>query len=205
MIKIAIHKAFERGIFSFGLCLFFMCCQGKIEPFEKSPDYQGRQDKAYVNAIMNRYLDPRKENKNQLPPSPLGISYFTIDAKYKSDTLRILIDTVSDLVKLSRIADSSTDSVFISKLVKGESLLHLNDIAFKQAFVIKHSAKVDSVKSKGKDYTVNYYFKENGWQRKPLNFPDQAYLIDALSDWGLLIYQDDYSGVFHLTESPSEL
>ncbi|PSR54092.1 hypothetical protein AHMF7605_11450 [Adhaeribacter arboris] len=180
------------------LLIFLTGCQSKHEPVEKVPNEQGRENESYVKALMTHYVAPSTRSKDLLPPPPLGYSYFTAGATYKGDTLRILLNTVKELVDLSVLAGESTDSVSIVSLVKGETLLELNEEAKNETKVIKRWASVDSIKSQGKNYTLNHYFSESGMQRKNLDFPEQAYLIDALSDWGLLVSWDDYIGTYRI-------
>jgi hypothetical protein len=158
---------------------------------------QGRKGAPYVKAIMSGYKAPDEKSMNLLPPPPNAYSYFSVGATFKGDTVKILVRrTIRELVDLSKLAGQPTDSVTIASLVKGESLLELNEEAKKEAQIIKVSANIDSVKLKGKDYTVNYYFDPSGYQKNTLNASEQNYLIDVLSDWGYLIYFDDNIGTY---------
>lgn len=172
-------------------------CQSKPETIIKLPEEQGRKRAPYVKAIMSGYRAPGEKSVNLLPPPSNAYSYFSVGATFKGDTVKILVRrTIRELVDLSELAGQPTDSVTIASLVKGESLLVLNEEAKREAQIIKVSANIDSVRSKGKDFTVNYYFDPSGYQKKNLNTSEQNYLIDALSDWGYLIYFDDYIGTY---------
>lgn len=175
-------------------------CQKGTNHVEEYPVEQGRKNIAYVNTLMVQYVNPSAKYEGQLPAPPIGWDYLTVGATYNDDTLRILLDTVKELVKISMLADSPVDSVSIASLIKGENFLRLNEKALKKVFVIKPFESIDSVKLHGKEYTLKYFFDEKGYQKVHLKFNEQAYLIDALSDWGMLISQDDYSGSFHVRE-----
>ena len=151
------------------LVLLLLGCQAK-NLGEKEVHELGRKNKSYVNMLMVQYVAPSEKYKQRVPPPPIGWSYLTVGATYKGDTLRILLDTVKELVSLSEIADSPVDSVSIASLVKGESFLKLNEKALKEAYVIGRSASIDSVRLNGKKYTLEYYFNEEGYQKQHLNF-----------------------------------
>ena len=186
------------------LVLLLVGCQKRNNIVEEYPDEKGRRHKRYVKAIMTHFVAPNQRNADLLPPPPIGRSFLTVGATYEGDTLRILLDTVKELVDLSILAGSPTDSASIASVVKGEKLLNLNEKAFGEASIIKPWASVDSVRSQGKQYTLNYYFKKSGYQKVHLSPPEQAYLIDALSGWGLLITFDDYGGYYSIEEPSTD-
>ncbi len=185
------------GLLGFLVLLLTGC---RSTPVEELPDEQGRKNRSYVKALMFQYVSPNERYEGRMPPPPIGFSYLTIGATYKSDTLRILLHTVRELVDISETAGSQTDSAYIASLIKGEDLLDLNKEAIEESYVIKPLASIDSVKSRGRQYTLDYYFTENGYQKVHLSFREQAYLIDALSDWGLLISFDDVGGIYRVRE-----
>ena len=153
------------------LLLLLGGCQTKNELVESQPYEQGRKNKLYVKTLMHQYVAP-SERKNRslpltLPPPPIGFSYLTVGATYKGDTLRILLHTVRELVEISEIAGSPTDSAYIASLVKGDNLLKLDGEAIKEVSIIKPWASVDSVRSQGKQYTLNYYFKKKWIPKSP--------------------------------------
>lgn len=182
------------------LVLLLVGCQKSNGIVEEYPNEQGRKNIAYVNTLMVQHVNPSVKNEGQVPPPPIGWSYLTVGATYKDDTLRILLETVKELVKISLLANSPVDSVSIASLIKGDKFLRLNEKGLKESFVIDPVASIDSVKLHGKEYTLKHYFNERGYQKVFLDFNEQAYLIDALSNWGLLISQDDYIGSFHVRE-----
>jgi hypothetical protein len=172
-------------------------CQSKPETIIKLPEEQGRKKLTYVKAIMSGYRAPGEKSVNLLPPPPNAYSYFSVGATFKGDTVKILVGrTIRELVDLSELAGQPTDSITLASLVNGEGLLELNEEAKREAQIIKVSENIDSVKLKGKDYTVNYYFDPSGYQKNTLNASEQNYLVDILSDWGYLIYFDDYIGTY---------
>ncbi len=180
------------------LLVYLAACQSKQAPIKKLPNEQGRKNEDYIKALMTHYAAPSARSKDLPPPPSIGNSYFTVGATYKGDTLRILLYTVKELLDLSLLAGASTDSVLIVSFIKGGTMLRLNEEAKKETKVVKYSASVDSIKSQGKDYTLKYYFSESGMQKKNFDFPEQASLIDALSDWGLLVTWDDMIGAYHV-------
>ena len=180
--------------------IYLTACQSKHEPVEKLPNEQGRKNENYVKALMTHYVAPSARSKDLVPPPSIGYSYFTVGATYKADTLRVLLNTVKELVDLSLLAGESTDSVSIVSLIKGETMLQLNEEAKSETKDVKRRASVDSIESQGKKYTLNHYFNESGMQRKSFDFPEQASLIDALSDWGVLLTWDDYIGAYHIKD-----
>lgn len=186
------------------LVLLLAGCQTKNAE-EKKADEFGRKSESYVSTLMVQYVAPSERYEGTVPPPPIGWSYLTVGATYKGDSLRILVDTVRELVSLSEMADAPVDSASIASLVKGNSFLTLNEEALKEAYVIKPSASIDSFRSHGKEYILEYYFDDKGYQKKPLDSAEQAALIDALSDWGMLIWQDDMMGLFRVKEPHSTL
>jgi hypothetical protein len=182
------------------LVLLFIGCQSKTELSENQFGESGRRSKRYVKAIMTHYVAPDPRNMNLLPAPPEGNSFFTVGAAYKGDSLQVLLSTVKELVGMSKLAGLPTDSASIASIVNGDNLLILNAEAFRIATTIKPYASVDSLKSQGKQHIINYYFSENGYQRKQLSPSEQAYLIDSLSDLGILVYWDDYIGTYHIVE-----
>jgi hypothetical protein len=182
------------------LILLLIGCQKKNNIVEDHPDEQGRKHKRYVKAIMTHFVAPSQRNADLLPPPPIGWSYLTVGATYEGDTLRIMLDTVKELVDLSTLAGAPTDSASIASVVKGENLLNLNEKAFGEASIIKPLASIDSVRSQGRQYTLKHYFKESGYQKVHLSPSEQDYLIDALSGWGILVYWDDYIGTYLIVE-----
>lgn len=190
-------------MFAFVVLLLAGCQAQSFE--EKETNRLGRKNKSYVSTLMVQYVAPSERYEGTVPPPPIGWSYLTVGATYKGDSLRILVDTVRELVSLSEMADAPVDSASIASLVKGNSFLTLNEEALKEAYVIKPSASIDSFRSHGKEYILEYYFDDKGYQKKPLDSAEQAALIDALSDWGMLIWQDDMMGLFRVKEPHSTL
>ncbi|WP_299821596.1 hypothetical protein [uncultured Pontibacter sp.] len=187
-------------LLSIAVLLFLVSCQ--IEPKSKTEisELYGERSKGFVKALMTHYRNPYKEYKEQLPPPPIGSFLFTVGAINGEDTVRILLDTVSELVKLSIIANQPLDSATIASIVKGEKLLTLNAEAMGNALVIEPSSRIDSIIQKGKKFTLDSLFTERGMQKKNLERSQQRYLIDALSKWGLVVVWDDYSATYHVLE-----
>lgn len=153
-----------------------------------------------MEALMTHYRIQGKISKEQLPPPPVGYAFFTAGAAYGEDTVRILLDTVKELVELSVLANQPTDSITIASIVKGDRLLRLNPEAKQNASVIKPWESLDSITRRGKEFTLDSLFTKSGMQKKNLEPSKQAYLIDALSNWGLLVFWDDYSGFYKVKE-----
>jgi hypothetical protein len=185
----------------FVLFTILLGCQSKTEPSKDVPEPQGRKSSGYVEALMSHYRAPETEIKGQLPPPPIGYAYFTVGATDEEDTVRILLDTVKELIDLSILAKQPADSITIASLVRGESLLKLNPEAKQKASLIKHRASLDSIIQKGKKFTLDSLFTKSGMQKDNLEPQTQAYLIDALSNWGLLVYWDDYGGYYTVKEA----
>lgn len=150
---------------------------------------------------MTHYTAPNKIKKEQLPPPQIGYSFFTIGGLNGVDTVRILFDTVRDLVELSLLAQQPTDSISIVSLIKGKNFLVLNAAALKEANIVKPWMPLDFILSKGKQFTLDSLFTKKGTQKTNLERPQQAYLIDALSNWGMFVFWDDYSGSYRIKES----
>ncbi|WP_192823551.1 hypothetical protein [Rufibacter sp. LB8] len=187
-----------RIVIGLFLLISFSNCHKSVK---RSETYgSGRRNSEYIKALMTQYIHPSTIGLKTLPPPPIGISYFTIGAICKGDSIRVLVNTVKELVDLSLVAHNSTDSAEIVKIIKGEDFLSLNEDAKAQVKVVYPIKRIDSIRTKGKDFFINHFFEESGLQKESLDFPEQAYLIDVLSNWGILISFDDYIGFYRIHE-----
>lgn len=185
--------------------LLLLGCQRDGHTLKNPTTEEGRKLDSFIKGVMHNYTpyyskretDP--EYISRVPGAVRPHYLFTVDATYKGDTVRILLTKLWKLVELSKRVGAPTDSLSLVALVKGERQLELNEDAMDRVTVVRKWKSVDSVTKKGKQPTLNYYFRDNGYIKGGLlSNKEEAYLIDRLSDWGILIKQDDESGFYRL-------
>jgi hypothetical protein len=121
---------------------------------------------------------------------------FTISAEYNGEQLRILTDKFR-LIHLLNEREEIIDS-----LIMNDGMVHLNDSTFNKVQVLKAQTSIDTILLSGKEKTLETYFEADGWQRKGvLNHPEEINLVNALTNWCVLVSQDDVSGYLRIEES----
>ncbi|MBC5772989.1 hypothetical protein H8S95_02850 [Pontibacter sp. KCTC 32443] len=181
-------------------------CQKVGNNAENSTTNEGRKLDNFIKGVMHNYTPYYSKRETdpdyvvQVPGALRPNYFFTIGATYRGDTIRILLPELWELIELSEIVGSPKDSLSLVELVKGTKLLMLNKEAMDQVTVIRKWKSVDSVAAQGKRQLLDHYFRDNGYRKSDLQLSnkEEAYLIDRLSDWGVLIMQDDESGFFRL-------
>lgn len=145
----------------------------------KEPPREGEECKVFREAIL---ADPYRVNY-----------LFTVEAAYKGEKLRILTSK-DELISLLQ----ENDSAEIASLILNDSLVRLNDSTITKVIVLRPQKDVDIIILGGKEKTIKAFFSEDGWRKKSIDYPKEANLIDALTKWCVLVYQDDESGFLRL-------
>lgn len=193
------------------LCLWasaiiLMGCQTNTQNPDSSLLGSSRQSDAFVKGIMHHYtvisrLKSDPGYGSRVVGALTSDYHFTIGGSYKEDTFRILLPDLLQLNNLCIKTGLSPDSLLMTSLVKGEKLIEFDAGNIYGIEIVRKWKSVDSVKSKGKQYFLEYYFKENGFQKViPTSDFEKAYIIDILSDWGVLVGLDDESGFYYLRD-----
>jgi hypothetical protein len=193
------------------LCLWasttmFLGCQVETQNNNFTPPESGRKSDNFVKGIMHHYTiisraDSDPEYGIRVGGARISDFFFTVGATYKEDTFRVLLPDLWQLNKLIERNELPSDSLLMASLVKGEKLLEFNVSSMHSLDIVREWKSVDLIKSKGKKYFLDYYFKENGFQKvAPLSDYEAAYIIDILSDWGVLVGLDDESGFYYLRD-----
>lgn len=181
-------------------------CQKKTQNPDIILSETGRKSDNFVKEIMHHYTiisraDSDPEYGNRVGGARTSDYLFTIGATYKEDTFHILLSDLWQLNKLIERNGLPSDSLLMASLVKGEKLLEFNISSMHTLNIVREWKSVDSIRRKGKDYFLDYYFKENEYQKVvPLSDYEAAYIIDILSDWGVLVGFDEYSGFYYLRD-----
>ncbi len=143
---------------------------------------------------------PTQLKEGELPRPRIGPYPFTVKAIYKNDSFRIVSYDLWHLVRIAETNNHPTDSMAIASLVKGKSEFILDNVSITNVTIVEPSVMIDSIRAKGKDFTISHFFGENGWQKIPINKKDMAYLIDVLLDWNILLSFDDVGGFYRVNQ-----
>ncbi len=176
-------------------------CKSKEQAQKEVSIEEGRLLDSFVKGIMHRYTAYYSKRKvdPRLPTDWRPEYLYTVGATYKGDTIRILQKGLWDLIELCEETGAPIDSLSLAGLVKTEKLLKLNKNAMDGVFIVRKWKSVDSVATAGKQEFLNYYFNDDGFLKgKNTTSKENIYIIDRLSDWGVLIAQDDISGYYYI-------
>lgn len=121
---------------------------------------------------------------------------FTIAAEFKGEQMRILTDKFR-LIHLLNEREEVIDSLIIN-----DGVVLLNDSTFHKVQVLRAQIGIDTVLLIGKEKTIATFFEEDGWQRRGvLDYPEEINLVNALTNWCVLVAQDDVSGYLRIEKS----
>lgn len=185
-------------------------CQAETQNADVTLPQSGRKADKFVKAITHHYTIISKADSDPEYGSRVGGARtsdfpFTVGATYKEDTFRILLPDLWHLNEILKRNGLPADSLLMASLVKGEKLLEFDVNSMHSIDIIRKWKSIDSIKRKGKEYFIDYYFNEKGVQKvAPLSPYEMAYMIDILSDWGILVALDDESGFYYLYEKVIE-
>lgn len=137
-----------------------------------------------------------KAFKEAILQDPYRLNYlFTMEAIYKGEELRVLINK-DQLIRLL----NDNDSAKIASMILNDGPLKLSDSTFSKVTVWKPQKNIDDIILNGKEKTLEVFFNTDGWQKKSIEYPMEANLINALTEWCVLVYRDDESGFLRLEE-----
>ena len=122
-----------------------------------------------------------------------------VNAKYAGESFSILLDR-SQLRALLDTCKSHADSMNVKSYLTQEKPLVLNDQDINGVIIIRSWKSVDAVAQKGKEETLNYFFKNRRMQSRYVSSPERDYLIKHLNEWCILTFVDDETGFIKIKE-----